>query len=108
MLVAGLTFWFQAGGVDQIFRMLLPFFLIFGIFYVLLFLPQQRRQKQQREMLANLKNGDRVVTTGGIRGTIVGLKEDHIHLRVPPQDVRLEVSRAAVASVLSVEEKNSG
>ena len=85
-----------------------PFFLIFGIFYVLLFLPQQRRQKQQREMLANLKNGDRVITTGGIRGTIVGLKEDYIHLRVPPQDIRLEVSRAAVAGLVSAEEKKSG
>ncbi len=85
-----------------------PFFLIFGIFYVLLFLPQQRRQKQQREMLANLKNGDRVITTGGIRGTIVGLKEDYIHLRVPPQDIRLEVSRAAVTGLVSVEEKKSG
>jgi preprotein translocase subunit YajC len=85
-----------------------PFFLIFGIFYVLLFLPQQRRQKQQREMLANLKNGDRVITTGGIRGTIVGLKEDYIHLRVPPQDIRLEVSRAAVSGLVSVEEKKSG
>ena len=85
-----------------------PFFLIFGIFYVLLFLPQQRRQKQQREMLANLKNGDRVITTGGIRGTIVGLKEDYIHLRVPPQDIRLEVSRAAVAGLVSVDEKKFG
>jgi preprotein translocase subunit YajC len=85
-----------------------PFFLIFGIFYVLLFLPQQRRQKQQREMLANLKNGDRVVTTGGLRGTIVGLKEEYIHLRVPPQDIRLEVSRSAVSGVVSVEEKKPG
>ena len=94
--------------MDQILRAMFPFFLIFGIFYVLLFLPQQRRQKQQREMLANLKNGDRVITTGGIRGTIVGLKEDCIHLRVPPQDIRLEVSRAAVAGLVSVEEKKSG
>ena len=94
--------------MDQILRAMFPFFLIFGIFYVLLFLPQQRRQKQQREMLANLKNGDRVITTGGIRGTIVGLKEDYIHLRVPPQDIRLEVSRAAVAGLVSAEEKKSG
>ena len=94
--------------MDQILRAMFPFFLIFGIFYVLLFLPQQRRQKQQREMLANLKNGDRVITTGGIRGTIVGLKEDYIHLRVPPQDIRLEVSRAAVTGLVSVEEKKSG
>ncbi len=86
---------------------LLPFVLIFGIFYVLVILPQSRRQKQQQQMMANLKNGDRVVTTGGIRGIIVSLKDDYIHLRVPPQDIRLEVARSAVASVLSTEEKKS-
>ena len=78
---------------------ILPFILIFVIFYFLLFLPTQRREKQKREMLANLKTGDRVVTTGGLRGTIVNIKEDSLHLRVPPQDVRLEVVRSAVASV---------
>jgi preprotein translocase subunit YajC len=78
---------------------LLPFVLVFGIFYFLLILPTQKRQKRQKEMLDNLKAGDRVVTTGGLRGTIVSLKEDTLHLRVPPQDVRLEVVRSAVASV---------
>lgn len=103
---SGLNFWLQAGG-GSAFLNLLPFLLIFGIFYVLVILPSSRRQKQQQQMLANLKNGDRVVTTGGIRGTIVSLKDDYIHLRVPPQDVRLEVVRSAVASVLSPEEKKS-
>lgn len=77
----------------------LPFILIFVIFYFLLFLPQQRRQRQQRDMLANLKAGDRVVTTGGLRGTIVNVKDDSLHLRLPPQDVRVEIVRSAVASV---------
>ena len=83
----------------------LPFILIFVIFYFLLYMPTQRRQKQQREMLANLKTGDRVVTTGGLRGTIVNIKEDTLHLRVPPQDVRLEIVRSAVASVEAPGEK---
>lgn len=103
---SGLNFWLQAGGGNT-FLNLLPFLLIFGIFYVLVILPSSRRQKQQRQMLADLKNGDRVVTTGGIRGTIVSLKDDYIHLRVPPQDVRLEVARSAVAGILSTEEKKS-
>jgi preprotein translocase subunit YajC len=77
----------------------LPFVLIFVIFYFLLFLPTQRRQKKQKEMLGSLKTGDRVVTTGGIRGTIVNVKEDVLHLRVPPQDIRLEIVRSAVAAV---------
>lgn len=83
----------------------LPFILIFVIFYFLLFLPTQRRDKRQREMLANLKTGDRVVTTGGIRGTIVNIKEDTLQLRVPPQDVKLEFVRSAVASVETPVEK---
>lgn len=83
----------------------LPFILIFVIFYFLLFLPTQRRQKRQREMLANLKNGDRVVTTGGLRGTIVSIKDDSLHLRLPPQDVRVEIVRSAVAAVETRAEK---
>ena len=83
----------------------LPFILIFVIFYFLLFLPTQRREKRQREMLANLKTGDRVVTTVGLRGTIVSIKEDSLHLRVPPQDVKLEIVRSAVATVEKPVEK---
>ncbi len=103
-----LSFWFQtSGGAGGAIASFLPFILIFVIFYFLLFLPQQRRQKQQQQMLSDLKNGDRVVTTGGIRGTIVNLKDDHIHLRVPPNDIRLEVARSAVAGLLVEEEKKS-
>ena len=78
---------------------LLPLIAIFLVFYFLLFLPNQRRQKKQHEMLSNLKNGDRVVTSGGIHGTIVGLRDDYIVLRVPPEQVKLELLRSAVATV---------
>lgn len=96
-----------AGGSSNLFGALLPFILIIVIFYFLLFLPSQKRQKQQQQMLANLKNGDRVVTNGGIRGTIVGLKDDYIHLRVPPNDIRLEIARNAISALLAEEEKKS-
>ena len=79
----------------------LPLIAIFVVFYFLLILPNQRRQKRQQQMLASLKNGDRVITSGGIRGTIVGLKEkdESIVLRVPPEQVKLEILRSAVATV---------
>jgi len=83
-----------------------PLIFIFAIFYFLLIMPQQRRQKKWQQMLGELKTGDKVVTTGGIRGTIVALKDDCIHLRVPPDNLRLEVSRAAVSSVVTVGEEN--
>ena len=89
----------QADGGFGSLLQLAPFVLVFVIFYFLLILPTQKRQKKQKEMLDNLKSGDRVVTSGGLRGTIVSLKEDVLHLRVPPQDVRLEVMRSAVTSV---------
>jgi len=78
---------------------LLPLVAIFLVFYFLLFLPNQRRQKKQQELLQNLKNGDRVVTSGGVHGTIVGLRDEYIVLRVPPDSVKLEVQRSAVAAL---------
>ncbi len=81
-----------------------PLIFIFAIFYFLLILPQQRRQKQWKAMLGNLKTGDRVTTSGGIRGTIVALRDDNIHLRVPPDNIRLEVARSAIVSLATGEE----
>jgi preprotein translocase subunit YajC len=67
-------------------------------------MPQQRRQKKWQAMLNDLKTGDKVVTTGGLRGTIVALKDEYIHLRVPPDNLRLEVTRGSVASVTTAED----
>ncbi len=87
----------------------LPLVFIFVIFYFLLILPQQRRQKKWQAMLSELKTGDRVVTSGGVRGTVIALRDDYLHLRVPPDNLRLEVSRNSVVSVTSGEEtKTSG
>ena len=87
----------------------LPIVLIFAIFYFLLFMPMQRQKKQQKQMLADLQAGSEVVTTGGIVGTIVSLSPDTLVLRVKPDNVKLQVSRGAVASLVNpstaVEEK---
>ncbi len=96
---------FQAGGLSWV--GFAPLIFIFGIFYFLLIMPQQRRQKKWQQMLGELKTGDKVVTSGGVRGTIIALRDDYIHLRVPPDNLRLEVSRASVTSVTSGEETTS-
>ena len=84
----------------------LPFILIFVIFYFVLFLPMQRRQKKQKQMLGSLKNGDQVVTTGGIVGTIVGLNDDAtVVLRIKPDNIKLLFARSAVSSVAGEEKK---
>ena len=84
---------------------LIPLGLILVIFYFLLILPAQRRQKKTNEMLAALKNGDKVVTNGGIYGTIVGLEGEAVQLRIADQ-VRIKVARSAIAG-LQPESKES-
>ena len=76
----------------------LPLAIIMVIFYVLLILPAQRRQKKTQTMLSALKTGDKVVTTGGLYGTIVALDGDAVQLRVADQ-VKVKVARSAVAGI---------
>ena len=69
------------------------------IFYFLLLRPQQKRQKQVQQMLKALKTGDRVLTSGGIYGQILGLKEDVVVLRIA-DEVKVEVARSAVTQIV--------
>lgn len=78
----------------------LPILLIFAIFYFLLFLPMQRQKKRQQQMLRELQSGQRVLTTGGILGTIVALEDDTLVLRVKPDNVKIQVARNAVSAVI--------
>ena len=82
-----------------------PLVFIFAIFYFLLILPQQRRQKKWQGMLDTLKTGDKVTTSGGLRGTIMAIKDDCVHLRVPPNNLVVEVTKAAVTQVSTTEEE---
>jgi preprotein translocase subunit YajC len=87
----------QVGGTGGIMAFL-PLVIIMGIFYVLLILPAQRRQKKTQEMINALKNGDKVITTGGLYGTIVGIENDAIQLRIADQ-VKVKVLRSAVTGL---------
>jgi preprotein translocase subunit YajC len=78
--------------------MLLPLLLI-PVLYLLMIRPQQKRQKQWQEMLASIKPGDRITTSGGIRGTILSIKDDVIVMKVAPDGIKMEVAKTAIASV---------
>jgi preprotein translocase subunit YajC len=92
----------QAGGAGGFSGLVLflPLILLFGY----MFYSQQRRQKKWQSMLGSLKTGDKVTTSGGLRGTIVALKDDFVHLRVPPDNLRLEISRSSVVSITTPDE----
>jgi preprotein translocase subunit YajC len=98
-----LALWLQITGGSGLLG-LAPLLFIFAIFYFLLILPQQRKQKKWQAMLGELKTGDKIVTSGGLRGTIISLKDDAVTLRVPPDNLRLEVNRGSVVSVTTAEE----
>jgi preprotein translocase subunit YajC len=74
----------------------LPYILIFAVFYFLLIAPARKKQKRHTEMINNLKSGDRVITNGGIHGTVVGVSDSVIQVRIADQ-VKIEVSKNAVA-----------
>ena len=82
----------------------LPLILVFGIFYFLLLRPMQKQRKDQQQMLASLRNGQVVVTSGGIIGTIISLTDDTVTLRVKPDNLKLLISRSAVTGLASQDE----
>ncbi len=88
-----------AGGSLGIF-LLLPLIFIFATFYF-----QQRKTKRWQEVINSLKNGDRVTTSGGIRGIVIAVKDDALHLRVPPDNLRLEVAKVSVTAINRDEEE---
>lgn len=83
----------------------LPIILMVGIMYLLMIRPQQTRQKKWQAMLEQLKAGDRIVTSGGIKGAILSIKDDAVILRVPPDNLKLEVTRGSIVTVITDEEE---
>jgi len=99
-LTAHLFLFQGAGG----FGFLIPMILVFGVFYLLLIRPQQRKQKQLQETVSQLKAGDKVITTGGIVGVITAVRDTSFLIRSAEKTI-LEIARTAVAGVDSEEKK---
>jgi preprotein translocase subunit YajC len=96
--------YFQAGlggGVGPIVMMV----AIFAIFYLLLIMPQQRKQKKWQELLKQIKSGDRVINSGGITGIILSVKDDTVVLRVPPDNIKIEVARSSIVTLTTEEDR---
>lgn len=82
---------------------MLPILLILPVMYFLMIRPQQKRQKQWQEMLGSIKSGDRITTAGGIRGTILSIKDDVVIVKVAPDGIKMEIAKSAIASVTTQE-----
>jgi preprotein translocase subunit YajC len=97
--------WLQsgAGGLGSLGSLALPI-LFFVALYFLMIAPNQRKQKKWQEMLGQLKSGDRVTTNGGLRGTVLTVKDDVVVLRVQPDGVKLEFVKSSIAAVTTDEQ----
>ena len=100
----------QAGGAGSasgsLGMSLLPFLLIIVIFYLFLIRPQNKKQKETQKMLDALKKGDKVITIGGIHGTVSSVKENTVIVKVD-DDCKLEFNRTAISSVELTEEEKA-
>src|SRR5258707_15047244 len=96
-ITGGLAVWSQLPAGTSLLG-LAPLLFIFAIFYFLLIMPQQRKQKKWQAMLSELKNGEKGVTSGGLRGEIIRIKEEGVTLRVQPGNMKTEINRSAVGS----------
>ncbi|WP_260702842.1 preprotein translocase subunit YajC [Edaphobacter flagellatus] len=96
--------WLQSvsGGLGSLGGLALPV-LFFIVLYFLMIVPNQRKQKKWQEMLGQIKSGDRVTTNGGIKGTVLTVKDDSVVLRVQPDGVKLEFVKSAIAAVTTDE-----
>jgi len=83
--------------------MVIPLVLMFGIMYLLVIMPQQRQRKKMQQMLSELKNGDKIITNGGIYGVINGIDGETVILKVADQ-VKIRIARAAIAQVEAPED----
>ncbi len=89
-------------------QMLLPMVLIVAVFYFMMIRPQRKKDKKVKDMLGNLKIGDRICTIGGIYGTVTGLREDSVMLSVGGKDTPLVLARWAIRNVEAVSVENEG
>jgi len=101
----------QAGGAQaarpNMLGALLPFVLVFVIFYLLIIMPQRKKQKKHMELVENLKPGDRIVTTAGIFGTVMGVQKDRIELKVAANTM-IKITKSAVGVILGASDSPEG
>ncbi len=87
-------------GAGSMFSSFLPLILIFVIFYFLLIRPQSKRAKEHKNMLENLKKGDKIITTGGIHGVIESIDGNTLNIKIA-ENVKIKASRSGIASIRS-------
>lgn len=90
----------------SLFAALIPFILVFVIFYLLIVMPQRKKQKKHLAMVEQLKPGDKIITSGGIFGTVMGVQQDRIELKVAA-NVKIDITKSSVAVILGPQQQKA-
>jgi preprotein translocase subunit YajC len=106
LVLAQFTGLFGSGGMSGLSGLALPV-VFFVALYFLMVAPNQKKQKAWTEMLANLKSGDTVTTSGGLRGLVLQVKDDAVIVRTQPDGVKLEFVKSSIATVVTAEDKKT-
>ncbi len=83
---------------------LIPFLLVFVVFYLLLIRPTRMKQKKHQEMVEKLRPGDKVITSGGIHGTVMGVQKDKIEIKIA-SNVKVDITKNSIAAILTPQKK---
>lgn len=94
----------QGGGWESMLGSMLPFLLIIVVFYFLILRPQQKRQKERQRLLESIRKGDKVVTASGIIGTVEGIEDKEILLKVA-ENVKIKMLRSAVTEIVGITDR---
>lgn len=90
-----------SGGKGGMLTMLLPFILMFAVMYFLILRPQKRKEKARKALLAKIRKHDRIVTSGGVHGVIISVREHEVILKIDDaKDVKIKIDRSSIATVL--------
>lgn len=105
MLLATFFTFFQQGqpasrGGGSFISVLIPFILVFLIFYLLIIMPSRKKQKKHQQRVEQLKPGDKIITSGGIYGTVMGVQKDRIELKIA-SNIKVDITKNAVAAILT-------
>lgn len=91
----------QQDGIASLLSSLLPFLLIIVVFYFLILRPQQKRQKERQKLLEGVKKGDKIITSGGIYGTVEGIEDNTVLVKIS-DNVKVKMEKAAIGTIVGV------
>jgi len=96
----------QSDGMASLVSSLLPFLLIIVVFYFLILRPQQKRQKDRQKLLEGVQKGDKIITSGGIYGTVEGLEDNTVLVKIA-DNVKVKMEKAAIGTIVGVTDQQT-